>query len=234
MKATNSYLFSTAQIKKIFVSPKVRLKATLEKLYGVAFTDTAINIIINSWCKVDTICFVRPFNSSRVQVWIGKPISITNSEITIESGCEVVYESGERNTINNNVTSSYQEYPTQKLLGSASDFCKIPSYEEFNKRMYDLYNKNLNKIQYASIMAYWIINESYVLNTSTLGSTSQYMLMLGPNNYQQGDTVYWVGPYSYYVNNADVGGGIKYYQYVYPTSQYISRCWGKLEDFCLL
>jgi hypothetical protein len=100
--------------------------------------------------------------------------------------------------------------------------------------MYDLYNKNLNKIQYASIMAYWIINESYVLNTSTLGSTSQYMLMLGPNNYQQGDTVYWVGPYSYYVNNADVGSGTKYNQYAYPTSQYISRCWGKLEDFCLL
>ena len=210
------------------------LKDELKTRYGVTFVDGALNNAISIWCYPGAVMFTRPLSSSRVQIMVSQNGG-SNSEtsILVRDPVNIYYPDGTSATTKNDITSTYAAYPTQYYYGTIQDFFHIVNYDDFNNTMYNLYNvtKNtLNKTQFKNILNTLIFNYNYKLNTSTLGSSSQYFLMAGSDLYKSETTIYWVSPYYQWTADADTSSGIQYNNYSYDESEYGSRYWGTLRD----
>ena len=108
-------------LKKQSPTIQSKFKSELLNLYGVSFTDAAIENIFNQWTN-NKVCFSRPISGSRVQVWVGTLSSVSDTEISVAANSTVIYQDNSYNTISNAVTSTYQEYPTQYYFSTQNDF----------------------------------------------------------------------------------------------------------------
>ena len=215
--------------KTVITNYAAYLKADIQNRFNVTLTDTAINVILNYWCYIGYGLFGRTDNGTTT-LYVGANGNSTSENITVEYPVLVMNADGTYNINQSTVISSYSQYPNQYYYGTVQDFLKVPNYSQFNSMLYQVYSKNLNQSQFRNILQNMVLNPSYKLNTSTLGSDTQYMLMAGANLYKSGTRIYWVSPYSYYVNNADTSSGVKYNNYDYDESEYLSRYWGTLSD----
>ena len=90
--------------------------------YGITISDICKTNLDNNWLDLgQNKLWVRPISGSRLQFWISANVTNEESFIYSASPNRIVYSDIDTNTNNNNVTSTYADYPTQHYFGTRED-----------------------------------------------------------------------------------------------------------------